>query len=76
MVLTKSDEEKLARLTMHDGWEVFTRLMRERIKAEHDTLTRADFDSLLDVGRCQGRAYALESAILFVERRGEKLRGG
>jgi len=74
MRLTSSDKEKLARLALHDGWEVFVRVLESRIRAEQNTLNSHKFDQLLEVGRSQGAIHALERAVSFVERRLEKVR--
>lgn len=72
MSLTTSDEEKLARLAHHEGWEVLVRVIKSRVKQEHDLLTYTKFEDLLTVGRSQGAIDALAQVTAFVERRLEK----
>jgi len=73
---TREDDEKLARLAMHDGWPVLARVLDEWIRREANDLASRRFNDLLEVGRSQGRMKAFEQVKQFVERRLDRIKEG
>lgn len=68
--LNASDNEKLNRLALHEGWEVFReKILQYWVNTAKEGLARAEFDNLLKVGRLQGEIQALERIIRNMEGR-------
>ena len=70
------DAEKIARLAMHEGWEVLVREIKVWQDSHVRQLANRSFENLQAVGRLQGEITALQRVLDFVQRRAERIEKG
>lgn len=70
------DAEKIARLAMHEGWEVLVREIKVWQDSHVRQLANSSFENLQAVGRLQGEITALQRVLDFVQRRAERIERG
>ena len=70
------DAEKIARLSVHEGWGVLAKEIVIWQDSAQRRLANGSFENLQAIGRLQGEITALQRVLDFVQRRSERIEKG